>query len=919
MIYTASLLEAPWWTVVTLERKLLLLPLATLLFLVALGVAVSAGDGPEPMVERPSGNGPMLVGHIETSFWASTKSYETMLRIYYPADAYGPGALPDSRGAPYMTVVWFPHFGGGSEAMGPQCEQLASWGAVVVAYGVHWEDMEASGNADDMNDLLDLLEEWNSTSNHTLYGMVDQEAYGVCGYSSGGGTGLITGALVPRIKAIQSWAAAIYNAAVDGIAPYFNGRPLLLQVGKDDEMYIEGSERAYKKVGPPCILVETHNAQHGGPFQDHMYIAFYLYHLQGKEEYFTFLYGDEAVDLVAEDLADVFFKLTDDHFFPPKVTTTVSPLTVPMDAPVSLEATIHGYQFENESQLVRGWDVNRDGLIDVMLNNGTNTTHTFILLGPHEVQFHYELNMFIILGKTHYLNVTNVVPVAVAGSDMEVEHDGYLQLDGGASWDSPTDDAHLLFTWEFSDGTSTDTSPDPLVTRYFREVGVLTATLTVRDPHGAEATDSINITVVNVPPNVTTVDSLSVVEDGILTLDGTGNDTQSHAGLLVYRWDFGDGIRSDWMATSRANHSYTRSGEYTTTLTVKDPEGATASASINVTVLNIAPEGVIELPVNGTEVDKGEPVEFLANGTDTPSDEVYLTFMWSFGDGLTTDWLGRRDTRVTHVYGTAGTFLIMLTVKDTDGATATDTHSITVVNTPPEGTIVRPWPSAGVLEDTRVVFLGEGTDTPDDQDGLSYMWVIEGAMYTGDRVEHTFTKSGVYEAVFHVTDPDGATVHLSVTVTVENVVPEATVASNATRVEVGDAVHFSLTIYDTASDAGTHVVKWDFGDGGTGEGVETDHIFQSNGTYRVFVTVEDDDGDTAVASVSLTVTDPPAGPVEPTDGNGPSTTDGDGMSYLAIAAVIVVILVAVLLVVFFLKGKEMTGTVDEDEDGDPGH
>ncbi len=895
--------------------------LTLLLVLIAVAVLAFAGSVAAeagPMVERPSGNGPMSVGFFDTVIRCSQKSYDTQLRIYYPATDWGINAPPDPSGAPYMTVVWFPFFGGDQMAVEPQSEKLCSWGAVVVAYGVNWQDMEGSGNPSDMNDLLDMLEDMNSTVGSRLFGMVDKEAYGVCGYSSGGGISLITGAQVTRIKAIQSWAAAIYNAAVDGIAPMFNGRPLLLQVGKDDDMYIEGSERAYKKVGAPCILVEPLNAGHGGPFLEDMYVAFFLYHLQGDDEYFTFLYGDGAVEVTAQGIADVYFKLGGDHFFPPKVTTKVSPSNVPMDGPVSLEATIRGYQMENETMLVHGWDVYGDGRVDLRVNDGPNTTFAYSFPGRHEVQYHYMLDRFVILGTVHTVDVVNLAPVAVAGSDIMVDHDGSAMLDGGASWDSPSDTGKLRYRWDFSDGYATNSSYLPTVTRQFTNVGVLTATLTVLDPHGGMATDKLNVTVSNLPPRVTIDREYTVSEDENLTLEGVGNDTLSHVGDLLYRWDFGDGMGRGWTGSSLANHSYARSGNYTVTLSVRDPEGDENSTTTTVTVLNADPVGTIVRPLHGSSHDKEVPVDFEATGADTPSDEVDLLFMWNFGDGTSTDWLGRRDTRVSRTYSAAGEYTVELTVRDSDGGVHMVASTITVVNTPPQASIVRPWPSVTVNEDARVAFKGAGSDTPGDETGLSFQWTIDGTVYGTDSTDHVFTSSGEYACEFLVTDPDGATDSMIVTVTVENVVPEATLEVDATTLETGDTMVYRVHLFDTPSDLERLSISWDFGDGTVSTDVNGSHVFTEAGSYLVKVTVEDDDGATAVASVGVTVTEPPDGPPDPNGGGGPGVSGGDGVDLVTIVGIVVALAIAVLLVLFHLMRKGPTSGTDGDEEYD-GH
>ncbi|UCC93964.1 MAG: PKD domain-containing protein, partial [Thermoplasmata archaeon] len=386
--------------------------------------------------------------------------------------------------------------------------------------------------------------------------------------------------------------------------------------------------------------------------------------------------------------------------------------------------------------------------------------------------------------------------------------------------------------------------------------------------------------------------------------------------------DFGDDISSQWLVSPQVVHAYARSGNYTAKLTVRDPEMATGSVTTLVIVVNEVPSCTIVLPVAGEPYDKEVPVQFKGTGTDTPSDEVDLVYMWDFGDGTATDWLGRRDVQVFHTYTKGGVVEVGLTVMDSDGATYTATATITIMNAPPEVQIVRPWPSATVDEDVPVKFEGRGSDTPGDQPGLEYEWVIDGITYSGKYVERTFVRSGVYLAVFRVTDPDGAVSSLEVEVTVGNVVPEITLSIDRTVIETGEAVNFSVDIVDTPSDIGGHFITWEFGDGGTSHDLRGSHGFARNGTYVVRVLVEDDDGDTAIASVSVTVNDPPSPPVDPPD-DGPSTSGGGDGSMLLFGGIIVAVLVAVLVVAYLLLMRggrpgiddDLVDPPDDDEDG----
>jgi PKD repeat protein len=695
----------------------------------------------------------------------------------------------------------------------------------------------------------------------------------------------------------------------------FDGRPVLLQVGQEDEGYIANSRRAYQRIGEPCELVETIGGHHSGPFQDHMYVSFFLYHLDDKGEYRTFLYGDEAVAVVAEGDAHVYFKLGGDDFFPPEVTATASAMYAPMDTEVTYNATVRGYQRTMDPDLIYELDVDGDGEVEQSSPFQSALAHTFTSPGQYDVLYYYTLGEYRIISAPMRLDVSNVPPVAVAGPDRSVDQDEYLRLDGAGSYDTVSDNGSLLYTWAFSDGFTTHTTGHTEVYRQFSQVGTVVATLTVHDPHGGEATDTLEITVKNVAPNVTTGPKLRVIEDGTARLTAEGEDTVSHRDSLEFRWDFGDGMGTDWGASPDVSHVYTRSGNYTATVRVRDPEGAEASTRVLVEVVNEAPLGTIVYPDHGSSFDKESPVEFRAKGTDTPSDEVDLMFKWDFGDGTSTDWLGRRDTEVFYTYTSAGMYGVTLTVMDTDGEVGVARSTITILNSPPVASIVRPWPSATVPEDAKVAFKGTGSDSPGDQSALSYEWMIEGVTYAMPSTDHTFVRSGVYECLFRVTDPDDGVGEVWVNVTVENAPPEATLELDRTSIKAGESITYTVHLYDTPSDLEDLFITWEFGDNGTSHEANGTHTYGAAGAYLVRVTVEDDDGATAIASVTVTVREVPAGPEEPQNGNGDQEPEEYGIDMLVVGGGIGVLLLGLVLAYLFVIRRRETAQGKGEGDG----
>ncbi|MFG2081754.1 RICIN domain-containing protein [Micromonospora tulbaghiae] len=93
----------------------------------------------------------------------------------------------------------------------------------------------------------------------------------------------------------------------------------------------------------------------------------------------------------------------------------------------------------------------------------------------------------------------------------------------------------------------------------------------------------------------------------------SAGSSDPEGGALTYAWTFGDGGTS---TAANPSHTYTANGRYTATLTVRDPQGASGTASVTVTVGNTAPTVVIETPGNGKLFSFGDTVPFRITVTD---------------------------------------------------------------------------------------------------------------------------------------------------------------------------------------------------------------------------------------------------------------------------------------------------------------
>lgn len=168
------------------------------------------------------------------------------------------------------------------------------------------------------------------------------------------------------------------------------------------------------------------------------------------------------------------------------------------------------------------------------------------------------------------VTVSNRAPVANAGLDRTANHAQTVTLEGAGSADP--EGGALGYTWSLG-GVQIATGPMPTVGPF--EVGVHTITLTVTDDHGATATDSMVITVVNEAPIANAGPNQTLTYRGrnlSVTLDGSAS-TDPEGGALSYLWTLDGQV----VGTSAVVQIDLTSGNYSFTLKVTDDHGASAS------------------------------------------------------------------------------------------------------------------------------------------------------------------------------------------------------------------------------------------------------------------------------------------------------------------------------------------------------
>jgi PKD repeat protein len=203
------------------------------------------------------------------------------------------------------------------------------------------------------------------------------------------------------------------------------------------------------------------------------------------------------------------------------------------------------------------------------------------------------------------------------------------------------------FSWDFGDGTSTQTSSHTAHTiqHTYTEEGTFTVTLTVVDATGAIATDTSTVVVYGIEELVISIGGSSSVAAGDAA--AFTSTVAGGRGPYSYLWNFGDGFVSD---LANPTHIYENAGTYTVSLTVTDVAGITETTSKTVTIQQSGGTSEVEI----TDVSGGfllsatiisdeavawsidvDGMVFLgghADGTALGSTQVKLPFSFGFGN-----------------------------------------------------------------------------------------------------------------------------------------------------------------------------------------------------------------------------------------------------------------------------------------------
>ncbi len=328
----------------------------------------------------------------------------------------------------------------------------------------------------------------------------------------------------------------------------------------------------------------------------------------------------------------------------------------------------------------------------------------------------------------------NGAPIAEAGPDQAMTAGQFLVLDASGSTDA--EGTPLFFSWSaggvlLGDGPRISIQPA-------LAPGTHTVTLTVTDQQGLSATDTMTLTV-NARPVADAGPDQTVSENQGVLLDGTGS-FDPDGDTLTYSWEQ-NGIVVASTATAAVGPF--GAGTQTFTLTVSDPDGASSSDTVVITMIAVTP--VANAGPDQT-VSNAQSVLLDGTGSSDPNGDT-LTYSWE-QNGIV---IASTAIATVGPFG-AGTQTFTLTVYDPGGASSSDTVVITTI-------VVAPVADAGPdqIVGEGAVFSLDGSASFDPEGGaLTYTWSLGGTVIaTGATATVGPLPPGLHIASLRVTDPQG--------------------------------------------------------------------------------------------------------------------------------------------------------------------
>ncbi|RYY86365.1 MAG: PKD domain-containing protein [Chitinophagaceae bacterium] len=288
---------------------------------------------------------------------------------------------------------------------------------------------------------------------------------------------------------------------------------------------------------------------------------------------------------------------------------------------------------------------------------------------------------------------------------------------------------------------------------------------------------------------------------------------RSSGGPTTWLWDFGNGATSTLQNPSA---TYFSIGTYTVKLTVTSNNGASTNSVTKTAYITVLEDPTVRFTADRTNGCSPAVVQFQDQSV-APGGATITNWEWDFGDAQTAT-----GPNPTHVFRTAGSFTVTLTV--TTSAGCRKLYSLpNYINVNPGVTPRFSWTDPGVCRAPATVNF---TNTSNGPGTISYSWNFgDGGTSGSESPSHTFQTNGTYHVVLLASSSLGCA---------DSMASDIIVGRVNTDVEVPQHIcPRQVVTFQNASLPRPITSRWTFSNGFTDTLPNSSTSFPTPGTYTV--------------------------------------------------------------------------------------
>ncbi|WP_018614638.1 T9SS C-terminal target domain-containing protein [Segetibacter koreensis] len=385
--------------------------------------------------------------------------------------------------------------------------------------------------------------------------------------------------------------------------------------------------------------------------------------------------------------------------------------------------------------------------------------------------------------------------------------------------------AIIKWKWDFGDAT-TDTVANPSKT--YKNAGTYNVKLTSINNIGCFADTTMPFALASPPVAKFGFTAPECVNN---VISFTDLSTISQGNIAKWNWKFGNGDSITNSTNASPSTIYHTPGAYSVNLQVENAAGCKSNIASQTITVHSSP--VVDFSMPGVCLPAGV-AQFTNLSTINDGTENSLTYVWDFGDGVTST-----EKSPAHVYKTADSVNVNLKATSVFGCSTDSVKILSNIYAQPHADFAAS--TTKVCEGDSVAFT-DASSAPKSSVNTWFWNFGDGSTSNVQNPVKKFPSAGPYIVTLYIKSASGCmsdTIQKTITV---NKAPTAgfTVAASACEKQ-------AVTINNQSSSSSGNITNsyWTFGDGTTANnqnGASFPKTYQNPGSYTIQLAVQDANG-----------------------------------------------------------------------------